>query len=163
MNRPHLKAWILTSSFVGALLCSQPISAQVIPDATLPAGERSQVSGNPTVQIDGGAQRGAICSTASASFRFPRVVLPISTMRLMCEIFSVGSRVGQFPILMVCFEPTGQRICSCSIQMVFCWVRMRPSTLAVRLWRRRQRRSAFPMGRSSAAMQPNRYPVSCLR
>jgi filamentous hemagglutinin family protein len=71
MNRPHLKAWILTSSFVGALLCSQPISAQVIPDATLPAGERSQVSGNATVQINGGAQRGGNLFHSFSQFSVP--------------------------------------------------------------------------------------------
>ncbi|MBW4692097.1 MAG: filamentous hemagglutinin N-terminal domain-containing protein [Lyngbya sp. HA4199-MV5] len=57
MNRSHLTAWVLTVTSLSAL-CAQPIAAQVIPDATLPAGERSQVTGNPNVQIDGGARRG---------------------------------------------------------------------------------------------------------
>ncbi|MEH2445346.1 MAG: hypothetical protein V7K18_06075 [Nostoc sp.] len=38
------------------LACDQPITAQVISDRTLPATERSQVSGNPNFQIDGGAK-----------------------------------------------------------------------------------------------------------
>ncbi|MCU0551837.1 MAG: filamentous hemagglutinin N-terminal domain-containing protein [Leptolyngbya sp. Prado105] len=39
-----------------ALFASRAI-AQVMPDQTLPAGERSQVSGDPNFQIDGGATR----------------------------------------------------------------------------------------------------------
>ncbi|HEY9654765.1 MAG TPA: filamentous hemagglutinin N-terminal domain-containing protein, partial [Crinalium sp.] len=58
MNRSHLIAWILTSSSLSVWLCAQPSAAQVVPDTTLPVGERSQVSGNPTVQIDEGAVRG---------------------------------------------------------------------------------------------------------
>jgi filamentous hemagglutinin family protein len=43
---------------VWVLGCTQPIAAQVVPDNTLPAAERTQVSGNPNFQIDGGARRG---------------------------------------------------------------------------------------------------------
>jgi filamentous hemagglutinin family protein len=50
--------WFVTSSLTSVLLYAQPIAAQVIPDDTLPMGERSQVSGNPNFQIDGGARRG---------------------------------------------------------------------------------------------------------
>ncbi|XGV98485.1 MAG: filamentous hemagglutinin N-terminal domain-containing protein [Leptolyngbya sp. BL-A-14] len=35
----------------------EPLLAQVVPDATLPSGERSQVSAGPVFQIDGGAVR----------------------------------------------------------------------------------------------------------
>lgn len=58
MNRSHLNTWVAMGSIVSGLLCAQPIAAQVMPDATLPAGERSQVTGNPNFQIDGGARRG---------------------------------------------------------------------------------------------------------
>jgi hypothetical protein len=67
MNRLQVRVRILTGSVVGALLCAQSIAAQVSPDTTLAVGERSQVSGNPNIQIDGGARRGVISSTASAS------------------------------------------------------------------------------------------------
>lgn len=57
MNRLHFNVWAVMSSIASALLCVQPIAAQVVPDDTLPAGERSQVTGNPNFQIDGGAKR----------------------------------------------------------------------------------------------------------
>ncbi|MEH1930052.1 two-partner secretion domain-containing protein [Nostoc sp.] len=71
MNRSRLKVWILTSSIVSPLLYVQSIAAQVIPDATLPAGERSQVSGNPNVQIDGGARRGGNLFHSFSQFSIP--------------------------------------------------------------------------------------------
>jgi filamentous hemagglutinin family protein len=43
----------------------------VIPDATLPAGERSQVTGNPNVQIDGGARRGDNLFHSFSQFSIP--------------------------------------------------------------------------------------------
>ncbi|MBD2104092.1 S-layer family protein [Leptolyngbya sp. FACHB-261] len=58
MNQWYLSAWFLTGSTLSALLCAQSIAAQVVPDSTLSARERSQVSGNPNFQIDGGARRG---------------------------------------------------------------------------------------------------------
>jgi filamentous hemagglutinin family protein len=57
--------------FLSVWLCAQPIAAQVIPDATLPAGERSQVSGNATVQIDGGAKRGGNLFHSFSQFSVP--------------------------------------------------------------------------------------------
>lgn len=57
-KEPCWQAEVLVSSVVIALLYAHPIAAQVIPDSTLPAGERSQVTGNPNFQIDGGARRG---------------------------------------------------------------------------------------------------------
>ncbi|MEH1947320.1 MAG: filamentous hemagglutinin N-terminal domain-containing protein, partial [Nostoc sp.] len=71
MNRSHLKAWVLTVSIVSALLCAQSSAAQVIPDATLPVGERSQVSGNLNVQIDGGARRGGNLFHSFSQFSIP--------------------------------------------------------------------------------------------
>jgi filamentous hemagglutinin family protein len=58
MNQSHLSAWVVASVFLNILLHAHPIAAQVIPDDTLPAGERSQATGNPNFQIDGGARRG---------------------------------------------------------------------------------------------------------
>ncbi|MBW4442027.1 MAG: filamentous hemagglutinin N-terminal domain-containing protein [Plectolyngbya sp. WJT66-NPBG17] len=49
----------------------QPIAAQVIPDATLPAAERSQVTGNANVQIDGGARRGGNLFHSFSQFSIP--------------------------------------------------------------------------------------------
>ncbi|MBW4442060.1 MAG: filamentous hemagglutinin N-terminal domain-containing protein [Plectolyngbya sp. WJT66-NPBG17] len=67
----YRKAWILTSSIVSALLWMQPIAAQVAPDATLPVGERSQVSGSPNVQIDGGTRRGGNLFHSFSQFSVP--------------------------------------------------------------------------------------------
>jgi filamentous hemagglutinin family protein len=64
-------AQILTGSFIGVLLCAQSIAAQVVPDNTLPAGERSQVSGNPNVQIDGGTRRGGNLFHSFSQFSVP--------------------------------------------------------------------------------------------
>jgi filamentous hemagglutinin family protein len=58
-------------SLMSVCFCAQPIAAQVIPDNTLPAGERSQVSGNPNVQIDGGARRGGNLFHSFQSFSIP--------------------------------------------------------------------------------------------
>ncbi|XGV98689.1 MAG: filamentous hemagglutinin N-terminal domain-containing protein [Leptolyngbya sp. BL-A-14] len=71
MNRSHLTAWVLMGSILSALLCAPPLAAQVIPDATLPAGERSQVTGNPNVQIDGGARRGGNLFHSFSQFSIP--------------------------------------------------------------------------------------------
>ncbi|MFB2897584.1 filamentous hemagglutinin N-terminal domain-containing protein [Aerosakkonemataceae cyanobacterium BLCC-F50] len=70
-KEPHLKAQILTGSLLSALFCVQPIAAQVVPDATLPVGERSQVTGNPNVQIDGGARRGGNLFHSFSQFSVP--------------------------------------------------------------------------------------------
>ncbi|MBD2038842.1 S-layer family protein [Leptolyngbya sp. FACHB-321] len=58
MNRAPLHVWVLIGSLLSAWLGTAPLLAQVVPDATLPLGERSQVSGTAAVQIDGGASRG---------------------------------------------------------------------------------------------------------
>ena len=71
MNRSHLAAWVLMGSILTASLCVQPIAAQIVPDNTLPAGERSQVSGNSTIQIDGGARRGGNLFHSFNQFSIP--------------------------------------------------------------------------------------------
>ncbi|MBD2100350.1 filamentous hemagglutinin N-terminal domain-containing protein [Leptolyngbya sp. FACHB-261] len=71
MNHWPLQAWFLTGSTLGALLCTQPITAQVVPDNTLPGGERSQVTGNPNFQIDGGARRGSNLFHSFQQFSVP--------------------------------------------------------------------------------------------
>lgn len=71
VNRSHLKAWVLTVIGLSALFGVQSISAQVVPDNTLPAGERSQVVGNPNVQIDGGARRGGNLFHSFSQFSIP--------------------------------------------------------------------------------------------
>ncbi|UBF30376.1 filamentous hemagglutinin N-terminal domain-containing protein (plasmid) [Kovacikia minuta CCNUW1] len=71
MNRSHFIAGVLTVGSLGALLWAQPIAAQVVPDNTLPVGERSQVTGNPTVQIDGGARRGSNLFHSFSQFSIP--------------------------------------------------------------------------------------------
>ncbi|MBW4470545.1 MAG: filamentous hemagglutinin N-terminal domain-containing protein [Stenomitos rutilans HA7619-LM2] len=71
MNRSHLRAQILTGSLISVLLCAQPIAAQVVPDTTLSVGERSQISGSPNVQIDGGARRGGNLFHSFSQFAVP--------------------------------------------------------------------------------------------
>ena len=71
MSRSHLRVWILASGAVSTLLCAYPIAAQVVPDNTLPSGERSQVSGNPNFQIDGGARRGGNLFHSFRQFSVP--------------------------------------------------------------------------------------------
>jgi filamentous hemagglutinin family protein len=71
MNQSHLSAWIVTSVLLNTLLYAQSIAAQILPDATLPAGERSQVTGNPNVQIDGGARRGGNLFHSFSQFSVP--------------------------------------------------------------------------------------------
>lgn len=71
MNRSYLNAWVLTSSIGSAMLGTQLTAAQVVPDATLPAGERSQVTGNLNFQIDGGAVRGSNLFHSFSEFSIP--------------------------------------------------------------------------------------------
>jgi filamentous hemagglutinin family protein len=70
MNRSHLIALVVTISSLSAW-CAPPIVAQVVPDATLPAGERSQVMGNANMQIDGGARRGGNLFHSFSQFSIP--------------------------------------------------------------------------------------------
>jgi filamentous hemagglutinin family protein len=71
MSRWHLSTWILSGSVLWGLGCVQPIAAQVIPDNTLPVGERSLVTGNPNFQIDGGATRGSNLFHSFSDFSIP--------------------------------------------------------------------------------------------
>jgi filamentous hemagglutinin family protein len=67
MNRWHLSIWVL----MGSLGYAQPSAAQVIPDSTLAAPERSQVSGNPNFLINGGARRGGNLFHSFQQFSVP--------------------------------------------------------------------------------------------
>jgi filamentous hemagglutinin family protein len=58
-------------SAVWGLGCFQPLAAQVVPDNTLPVPERSQVTGNPNFQIDGGATRGGNLFHSFSDFSIP--------------------------------------------------------------------------------------------
>ncbi|HEY9743947.1 MAG TPA: filamentous hemagglutinin N-terminal domain-containing protein, partial [Coleofasciculaceae cyanobacterium] len=71
MSRWHLNTWVFIGSAVWGLGCIQPIAAQVVGDTTLPVGERSQVSGNPNFQIDGGAIRGGNLFHSFQQFSVP--------------------------------------------------------------------------------------------
>jgi filamentous hemagglutinin family protein len=70
MNRWHPSTWVLLGSVWG-LGCIQPSAAQVIPDSTLAAPERSQVSGNPNFLINGGARRGGNLFHSFQQFSVP--------------------------------------------------------------------------------------------
>jgi len=71
MSGWHLNTWVLMGSAVWGLGCFQPLAAQVVPDNTLPVGERSQVTGNPNFQIDGGATRGGNLFHSFSEFSVP--------------------------------------------------------------------------------------------
>ncbi|MBW4578364.1 MAG: filamentous hemagglutinin N-terminal domain-containing protein [Tildeniella nuda ZEHNDER 1965/U140] len=53
------------------LAAIDPAKAQIAGDTTLPIGERSQVSGDPNIQIDGGAQRGSNLFHSFSQFSVP--------------------------------------------------------------------------------------------
>ena len=53
------------------LSSNQALLAQVVPDQTLPVGERSQVSGDPNTQINGGAIRGSNLFHSFQQFSIP--------------------------------------------------------------------------------------------
>ena len=57
MKGCYLEKWLLTVSVLIALFSSNLSVAHVVGDTTLPTGERSQVTGNPNFQINGGATR----------------------------------------------------------------------------------------------------------
>ncbi|MEP0914356.1 filamentous hemagglutinin N-terminal domain-containing protein [Leptolyngbya sp. GB1-A1] len=71
MSKSYLGRWMLIGSALWVLSCPQPIAAQVVPDDTLPSGERSQVTGDVNVQIDGGARRGSNLFHSFQSFSVP--------------------------------------------------------------------------------------------
>jgi filamentous hemagglutinin family protein len=53
-----MQGWVLLWGQVILITLSSHCAAQVVPDQTLPMGERSRVSGDRDAQIDGGAVRG---------------------------------------------------------------------------------------------------------
>ena len=82
--------WMQVLCQISIVLSSHyAVLAQVVPDQTLPVGERSQVSGNPNIQINGGAARGSnlfhsfqqfsILTGGSASFNNPANIANIIT------------------------------------------------------------------------------------
>ncbi|MHC5736298.1 two-partner secretion domain-containing protein [Nostoc sp.] len=71
MSQWGIHLWVFIGSALWILGYTQPIAAQVIPDNTLPVGKRSQVSGNPNFQIDGGARRGGNLFHSFQSFSVP--------------------------------------------------------------------------------------------
>ncbi|MBD2033507.1 filamentous hemagglutinin N-terminal domain-containing protein [Leptolyngbya sp. FACHB-321] len=71
MNRSYLSGWVVTSVLLNTLLYAPSIAAQVVPDGTLPVGERSQVSSNPNFQVDGGARRGGNLFHSFSEFSIP--------------------------------------------------------------------------------------------
>ncbi|HEY9672678.1 MAG TPA: S-layer family protein [Waterburya sp.] len=71
MEGCHLEKWLICGSVFYAIFSSNLSAAQVVGDTTLPAGERSQVTGNPNFQIDGGARRGGNLFHSFQSFSIP--------------------------------------------------------------------------------------------
>lgn len=72
--RSRLGKWFLVSTGWIMLIWVSSGSgslAQVIPDQNLPVGERSQISGNPNFQIDGGATRGENLFHSFSAFSIP--------------------------------------------------------------------------------------------
>jgi filamentous hemagglutinin family protein len=64
------QVWIQMTAIVLSANCAA--MAQVVPDQTLPLGERSQVSGDPNFQIDGGAIRGSNLFHSFQQFSIPK-------------------------------------------------------------------------------------------
>jgi filamentous hemagglutinin family protein len=71
MKGCYLEKWLIPGSVLYALLSSNLCAAQVVGDTTLPTGERSQVTGNPNFQIDGGARQGGKLFHSFQSFSIP--------------------------------------------------------------------------------------------
>ncbi len=65
------QVWMQGLGQIIAITLSSNCMAQVVPDQTLPVGERSQVSGNPNIQIDGGAARGSNLFHSFQQFSIP--------------------------------------------------------------------------------------------
>jgi filamentous hemagglutinin family protein len=71
MKGYHLEKWLICGSVFYAIFSSNLSAAQVVGDTTLPIGERSQVTGNPNFQIDGGARRGGNLFHSLSQFSVP--------------------------------------------------------------------------------------------
>jgi filamentous hemagglutinin family protein len=65
------QVWMLVLGQVISIALSSNCVAQVVPDQTLPVGERSQVSGDLNSQIDGGAIRGSNLFHSFQQFSIP--------------------------------------------------------------------------------------------
>ncbi len=65
------QVWMQILCQMTAIALSSRCMAQVVPDQTLPLGERSQVSGNPNTQINGGAIRGSNLFHSFQQFSIP--------------------------------------------------------------------------------------------
>ena len=66
-----MQVWMLLLGQVMAIALSRHCIAQVVPDQTLPVGERSQVSGDLNSQINGGAIRGSNLFHSFQQFSIP--------------------------------------------------------------------------------------------
>ncbi len=75
MKGCHLEKWLIAGSVLYAIFGSNFCAAQVIGDTTLPAGETSQVTGNPNFQIDGGARRGGNLFHSFSQFSVPTAIV----------------------------------------------------------------------------------------
>ena len=65
------QVWVLVLGQVISIALSRHCAAQVVPDQTLPVGERSQISGDPNIQINGGATRGSNLFHSFQQFSIP--------------------------------------------------------------------------------------------
>jgi filamentous hemagglutinin family protein len=66
-----MQGWVMLWGQVISITLSSDCVAQVVPDQTLPVGERSQVSGDRDAQIDGGAVRGTNLFHSFQQFSIP--------------------------------------------------------------------------------------------
>ncbi len=71
MKGCYLEKWLIPGSVLIALFSSNLSAAQVVGDTMLPTGERSQVTGNPNFQIDGGTTRGGNLFHSFSEFSVP--------------------------------------------------------------------------------------------
>jgi filamentous hemagglutinin family protein len=66
-----IQLWMIVGQAASILSANCPALAQVVSDQTLPVGERSQISGDPNFQIDGGAIRGSNLFHSFQTFSVP--------------------------------------------------------------------------------------------
>ncbi|HEY9623634.1 MAG TPA: S-layer family protein [Crinalium sp.] len=71
MSQCYLEWWLIFSSALYLLMSAHPIAAQVIGDDTLAVEERSRVTGNVNVLIEGGARRGSNLFHSFSEFSIP--------------------------------------------------------------------------------------------
>jgi hypothetical protein len=133
MKGCYLEKWLVPSSVLIALFSSNLSAAQVVGDTTLPAGERSQVTGNPNFQIDGGATRGGNLFHSFSEFSIPTG--GSAYFNNAADIQNILTRVtgGSISIIDGLIGQTVQQTYSCSIPMALSLVRMRHSMSEVLL------------------------------